>query len=602
MAWKDLFATKSLETLHEEMQGDHRLHRVLGPIGLTSLGVGAIIGSGIFVMTGEVAANTAGPGIVVSFLVAAFCCGLAAFCYAELASMAPVAGSAYTYAYATLGELLAWIIGWDLILEYAMSAATVAASWSKYFNAATKVLLGWEVPAYLCNDPWNGGYLNLPAVLIILACTAVLVIGIRESAASNTMLVLLKLGVVLFVIGVGAFFVHSEYWTDIPAWQRKRSEERYFAEAAREWVKDHEMGNEEARAELLANQALAVHRLEIAKEHAPKKALPMLLKQYATLLPTNSQDSEAVDAIRDSAKELAKGELTRSWGILGLLGVTESLQAFDEQTRSNFFPYGFSGVMMGAALVFFAFLGFDSVSTHAEEAIRPQRDVPFGIMASLVVCTLLYIAVSAVVTGMVPYYEIDPDAAVATAFSRHAEIHDGFPVLRWASVLIALGALAGMTSVLLITFLSQARIFLAMARDGLLPHSIFGVVHEQFKTPHVSTIVTGVAMAAVAAFTPIRALEEMVNIGTFFAFVIVCAAVLILRVQRPDVPRPFKCPLVFVVAPLGVLVNLLLMLFLNVHTWGRLVVWLAIGLVIYIIFGYQFSVLRHRNASLPAKP
>jgi basic amino acid/polyamine antiporter, APA family len=243
-------------------------------------------------------------------------------------------------------------------------------------------------------------------------------------------------------------------------------------------------------------------------------------------------------------------------------------------------------------MVFFAFIGFDSISTHSEEAINPQRDLPFGIIASLVLCSILYLCVSAVITGMVPYYLIDPDAAIASAFAdRAAE----FPMLRWAAILIALGGLAGMTSVLLITFLSQARVFLAMARDGLLPHSIFGVVHEKFRTPARSTILTGLLMMGVAGFTPIERLEKMVNIGTLFAFVVVCIAVLILRIRRPEAHRPFRCPALFVVAPLGIAINLLFMLFLPPDTWRRLIYWLGAGLLLYFCFGYHFSVLRRKS-------
>ncbi len=250
--------------------------------------------------------------------------------------------------------------------------------------------------------------------------------------------------------------------------------------------------------------------------------------------------------------------------------------------------------MLGAAIVFFAFIGFDSISTHSEEAIKPQRDVPIGILASLVICSLLYIGVAAVITGMVPYPDIDTDAAVASAFSDQAE-QGGGRVLNAAAGLIAAGALAGMTSVLLITFLSQARIFLAMARDGLLPHNVFGAVHARFRTPHISTIFTGALMCVVAAFTPILVLEDMVNIGTLFAFVVVCAAVLILRIKRPEAHRPFRCPLVYIVAPLGIGINLVLMLFLSVETWVRLVVWLVVGLILYFTFGYRHSVLRQRS-------
>ncbi|MCC6416700.1 MAG: amino acid permease [Gemmataceae bacterium] len=629
MLRKQLFGTKSLETLHAEMQGENRLRRVLGPIGLTSLGIGAIIGAGIFVMTGRVAALDAGPGILLSFTIAGVGCALAAFCYAEFASMAPVAGSAYTYAYATLGELFAWIIGWDLILEYAMSAATVAASWSKYLNEFLYTVFGWRIPEYLCHDPFStpGAWFNLPAVLILAAVTFILVIGIRESAASNTALVVLKVGVVLFVIVVGVGYIDPANWTSIPPSERRQAEERVVPDlaaahakaedqllaAAREWVTlngkqggqvkgvvvELPQGSEQLRdrgipfddrAEQIRRQALAVLKIAQAKAAGDPALLKRALSAYAADLPTTAAEKEVVAAVVVEARKQAPEVAARSWGILATFGVDRILLEADEAVRSPFLPYGISGVMLGAALVFFAFIGFDSISTHSEEAVRPQRDVPFGIIASLVVCTVLYIAVAAVITGMERYPNIDSEAAIASAFRRRAEA-GGSGLLHGAAALIAAGALAGMTSVLLITFLSQARIFLAMARDGLMPPRVFGAVHARFRTPHVSTILTGAIMCVVAAFTPIAALEEMVNIGTLFAFVVVCAAVGLLRVRRPDAARPFRCPALWLVAPLGILVNITMMLFLPVDTWLRLVVWLAVGLVIYFSYGYRRSVL-----------
>jgi APA family basic amino acid/polyamine antiporter len=280
------------------------------------------------------------------------------------------------------------------------------------------------------------------------------------------------------------------------------------------------------------------------------------------------------------------------WGLLGVLGIKHWLQPLDDSFRSSFFPYGLSGLMVGASMVFFAYIGFDAISTHAEEAKRPQRDLPLGILLSLLVCTVLYILVSGVITGMEPYPKIDPDAAVAAAFRKQAELHQSF-ALRSAAGLIAIGALAGMTSVLLVTFQSQARVFLAIARDGLLPPKIFAEIHPRFRTPMRSTILTGILICLVAAFTPIRELEKMVNIGTLMAFVLVCASVLVLRFTRPDVPRPFRCPALWIVAPLGIFVNLLLMLFLPLNTWLRLAVWLALGMVIYLTYGKRHSVLGH---------
>jgi APA family basic amino acid/polyamine antiporter len=599
MAFQDLFKTKSLEMLHEEMKGENRLRRVLGPVGLTSLGVGAIIGAGIFVITGRVAANDAGPGVLVSYAVAGLACALAAFCYAEFASMAPVAGSAYTYAYATLGEIFAWIIGWDLILEYAMSAATVAASWTKYFNTLLRVLHLPPVPPELSNDPFStpGAWLNLPAVLILGLCTGILVIGIRESAASNTALVLLKLGVVVFVIVFGVGYVESQNWFEIPPEGRKTPEFIALSDAAKEYAVEHKLSHKQL--ETIQNQSKALLYSQLAEEH---KDLPFLTKRaskHADDLPQTAGEIDTAKAVLAKAREKAPELINEKWGMVAQIGINKQLEAVDNAARSNFMPYGLSGVMVGAALVFFAFIGFDSISTHSEEAIRPQRDVPIGIIASLAMCTLLYILVAGVITGMVPYPDIDTDAAVASAFTERAKT-DESPALNLAGGLIAAGALAGMTSVLLITFLSQARIFLAMARDGLMPQNIFGAVHEKFRTPHISTMLTGGLMMVVAAFTPILKLEEMVNIGTLFAFVVVCAAVLILRIKRPEATRPFKTPFVYVVAPAGILVNMVLMFFLAPDTWIRLVVWLFIGLCIYFTFGIRHSLLRKRAAGLPA--
>jgi basic amino acid/polyamine antiporter, APA family len=460
-----LFAVKPVEVLLEEMAGEHRLRRVLGPVTLTALGVGAIIGAGIFVLSGLAAHDKAGPGLVLSFVVAGIGCALAGLCYAEFASMVPVAGSAYTYAYATLGELFAWIIGWDLVLEYAVASSTVAHGWSHYFLSFLG-LFGITLPERWVGTPidiaqgshhWmvTGAYCNLPAALIVLLITVVLVVGIRESARFNAAMVALKLVVVLFVIGVGGRYIRTENW-------------------------------------------------------------------------------------------------------------------------HPFLPFGWNGVLHGASYVFFAYIGFDSVSTHAEEARNPQRDVPIGILASLGLCTVLYILVAAVLTGMVHYTEIDIDAPVAAAFATR-----GLPV---AVFLISLGAVVGITSVLLVLLLSQARVLLAMARDGLIPRAFFGAVHPRFRTPHKATILTGVLVATVAALFPLRILAELVNIGTLMAFVIVCAAVMVMRRTNPDLPRPFRTPLVPWVPIGGMVMNFWLMYSLGWENWVRLFVWLVVGLVIY--FGY----------------
>jgi amino acid transporter len=532
--------------------------------------------------------------------------------------------------------------------------------------------------------------MNLPAVLILAVVTFILVIGIRESAASNTALVVLKLSVVLFVIIVGAAYVNPSNWNTIPPEDRKLVEEQLLPEnaealarieerltsAARE-LSQFETGKvakrvtvdipgdrqesltvpEEsdlkARTKALTAQTLAYYKLErnkqvdgellragrITKEQATareaevKERVEKMLKEADTHLPTGQTHAIAqviasqgfvspgivpqasvalgvalfdtfalhvpasadeiarVKAVIAKAREKAPEKAAEKWGMIGEVGLNKSLVTVDDSVRSSFLPYGFSGMMLGAALVFFAFIGFDSISTHAEEAVRPQRDVPIGILASLFLCTALYVAVAAIITGMKPFPDIDPSAAVASAFRERAEESGGSWVLSFAGGLIAAGALAGMTSVLLITFLSQARIFLAMARDRLMPPAVFGAVHERFRTPHISTMLTGAVMCVVAAFTPITTLEEMVNIGTLFAFVVVCAAVLILRIRRPEAHRPFRCPAVFVVAPLGILVNLTLMLFLPPLTWMRLFVWLLVGLVIYFGYSYFHSAL-----------
>jgi APA family basic amino acid/polyamine antiporter len=505
--WRQLFRTKPLETIVAEACGDHRLRRVLGPVSLTALGVGAILGAGIFVTTGRAARQDAGAAIVVSYAVAGLGCALAALCYAEFASMVPAAGSAYTYAYATLGELAAWVIGWDLVLEYAMSCATVASGWSGHFAEFLEAAGGLRLPEVIATDPFSapGAWVNLPAVLVMAAVTGILVVGIRESALTNAVLVAVKLGVILAVIAVGSWYIDPSNWVGLPV----------------------------------------------------------------------------------SGREVPADPL-RKWGLLGLFGLDRTLLALDDRVRSPFAPYGVSGVMLGASIVFFAYIGFDSISTHAEEARRPQRDLPVGILTSLGLCTALYVAVSAVLTGMVPYPRLDVRAPVAAAFTELAAREGGY-ALRGLALLITAGALAGITSVLLVTFLSQARVFLAMARDGLLPRRVFGTVHPRFRTPHLSTLLTGAVVSAAAGFTPMADLQNLVNIGTLLAFVLVCASVLVLRHRRPDAKRPFRCPAVYVLAPLGVVVNLVMMLFLPWQTWLRLALWLALGLALYFGYGHRHS-------------
>jgi basic amino acid/polyamine antiporter, APA family len=512
-----LFRTKSPELLMREAEAPERkLKRALSAFDLTCLGIGAIIGAGIFALAGtaaagEVAAGSfwktpvlnfiqsylahtelvlgrpgAGPAVIFSFVIAATACGFAALCYAELASMIPVSGSAYTYSYATLGEIVAWIIGWDLILEYAVGNMAVAVGWAGYFVKLFDSLFGIKFPLWLVSDhatatsivaqggdalanysnttlPIVAGHtiaINLPAFLIVAAVTTVLIYGIRESAKTNATIVIIKVAVVVFVVAFGAFMVHPTNW-------------------------------------------------------------------------------------------------------------------------HPFVPNGIGGVMSGAAIVFFAFIGFDAVSTTAEETRNPQRDLPIGMMASLIICTVLYVLMSGVLTGMKKYsvYLGDP-AAVATAFA-------GQP---WAQAVISAGALAGLTSVLLVFQLGQPRIFMAMARDGLLP-SYFARIHPRFRTPHVTTIWTGIAVGGVAMFTDIGSLSDLTNIGTLFAFALVCIGVMILRRKDPARPRPFRVPFVPLFPVLGVIFCGVLMLSLPLETWARFFVWLGLGLLIYFFYGVRNSKL-----------
>ena len=465
---------------------------VLGSLQLTSLGVGAIIGAGIFIVIGLVARDKAGAATMLSFVIAGLACAFAALCYAEFASMVPVAGSAYTYAYATLGEIFAWIIGWDLLLEYGVGAASVAHGWSHYFTDFLG-LLGVTLPRALIDAPFDfnpatgrfvstGAIIDLPALLISAFLTVFLVIGIRLSATFNALMVAVKLAVVFLIVAVGVFYIDPQNWHPFAPY--------------------------------------------------------------------------------------------------GYSGISFFGKTIAGQQAAGGEPLG---VMAGAAIVFYAYIGFDSVSTHAEEARNPSRDVPIGIVASLVLCTVLYIAVAAVLTGMVPYDKIDIDAPLAHAFSRV-----GLP---WAHFLISLGALTGITSVLMVLMLSQPRIMLAMARDGLLPASFFGSVHARFRTPWKSTVLTGIAVGLMGAFLPLRMLAELVNIGTLLAFVIVCAAVLIMRYREPGAKRPFRCPFVPLVPILGIAFCMLLMFSLPAENWFRLIVWLLLGFVIYFSYGRRHSLL-----------
>jgi APA family basic amino acid/polyamine antiporter len=455
----NFFAKKSIgNLLAQTEEKEHKLKRVLGSFDLVLLGIGAIIGTGIFVLTGVGAALHAGPAVTLSFAVSGVACVFAALCYAEFASMIPVSGSAYTYAYATMGELFAWIIGWDLILEYAVCSITVAIGWSGYL-VNLMAGLGIHIPVWMSQPP-----LNIPAVVIVVIITTLLVIGIKESARFNNFIVIVKLTVILFFIILGLFFIHPENW-------------------------------------------------------------------------------------------------------------------------SPFMPFGWTGVMTGAAIVFFAYIGFDAVSTTAEEAKNPQRDLPVGIIVSLLVCTTLYILVSLILTGIIPVQKYAGEQSFLSAPIAFAlnVIHQ-----EWASGIISVGAVMGITSVLLVMMMGQPRIFFAMSRDRLFPESI-SKVHPRFRTPYRTTIITGIAVGLVALLIPIGTAAELANIGTLFAFAIVSASVLIMRRTNPEIKRSFKTPFIYMVSPLGVFSSLYLMYSLPVLTWIRFLAWLDIGLLIYYFYSRTHS-------------
>src|SRR2546423_8150005 len=502
-----LFRTKPLSLLLAEEAGDHRLRRVLGPVQLTALGVGAIIGTGIFILTGVAAHDRTGPALMLSFVLAGLACVFAALCYAEFASMVPVAGSAYTYGYDTLGELFAWIIGWDLILEYGVGSATVAHGWSAHFQEFTP-LFGFKIPHLFASAPFNyclsvggdckttgfvstGSYFDLPAILITFILTIVLVKGIKESATFNSAMVAIKLVIVFMVIGIGGWLVFTRFGT--------------------------------------------------ANWHP--------------------------------------------FAPFGYTGISFFGHTLFGKTAAGGEPLG---MIAGAAIIFFAYIGFDSVSVHSEEARNPKKDVPTGIIASLIICTILYIAVSAVLTAMVPTKDIDINAPVVDAFKRAG--------LHWMQYLVAAGAMTGITSVLLVMMLSQPRVMLALGRDGLVPKGFFGDIHPKFRTPWKSTILTGLFVASMAGFIPLSILAEMTSIGTLFAFVIVCGAVIVMRKTNPNAKRPFRAPLVPLVPILGILTCLLLMFSLPYENWVRLIIWLVIGLAIYFLYRRRPSVMSKHTA------
>jgi APA family basic amino acid/polyamine antiporter len=477
-----LFATKSVDELRAHAEHGHGLKRTLTALDLVMLGVGAIIGTGIFVLTGRAAAANAGPAVALSFIIAGIASGFAGLCYAEMASMIPIAGSAYTYSYATMGELVAWIIGWDLILEYLVGAATVSVGWSGYVVAFVKHTFGVDLPKEWTNAPviWNeatgsflstGAIINIPAILVVLAVTAILVVGIKESARFNSIIVFVKVIVVLLFIGFAWRFVNKDNW-----------------------------------------------------------------------------------------------------------------QPFIPENQGAFGKYGWSGIFQGATMVFFAYIGFDAVSTAAQEAKNPQKDMPVGILGSLAVCTLLYIAVSLILTGVVPYQQLSVPHPMSVGIAVTG--------IGWLEFAVEVGAIAGLSSVMLVMLLGQPRIFFSMAHDGLFP-PIAAKVHPRFGTPHITTMITGVVCAVAGGILPIDILGELTSIGTLFAFVLVSLGVMILRIKRPDIPRAFKVPGGAYFVPIcGVLTSGTLMYTATTHTLIRLFVWMALGLVIYYFYGRKHSVLR----------
>jgi APA family basic amino acid/polyamine antiporter len=482
---KQLLATKSMDSF-VAAPGENQLRRALDAKQLTALGIGAVIGAGIFVMTGQAAANHAGPAIMLAFVLAGTACALAGLCYAELASMIPVAGSAYSYAYATMGEFMAWFIGWNLVLEYLFSASAVAVGWSGYFQSLLDnlgALLGISLhfPEALAQAPFKyedgkvlatGALFNLPAALIVAALTWLCYIGIRQSSWVNATMVLIKVFVILLVVGVGIAYIDPANWQP-------------FIPAA----------------------------------EGPEK-------------------------------------------------------------------YGWDGVVRAAAIIFFAYIGFDAVSTAAQEAKQPQRDVPIGILASLVICTVLYMAMAAVLTGMEHYTRLGTEEPVVTALLK-------YPELRWLRWIVEIGAIAGLSSVILVMMVGQPRIFYAMANDGLLPR-VFAKVHPRYRTPHLNTLITGFVAAALAALFPLDVLGDLVSMGTILAFMAVCAGVLVLRYTRPDLPRPFRVRGVWLMSVGGFAACLYLLYYMGWYNWALLAGWTAVGTAIYFIYGFWNSRLRAR--------
>jgi APA family basic amino acid/polyamine antiporter len=484
-----LFAKKNLPALMREAEGEHALRRALGPLNLVTLGIGAIIGAGIFVITGQAAAQFAGPGIVISFIMAGIACGFAGLCYAEFASMIPIAGSAYTYSYATLGELIAWIIGWDLILEYAFGAATVAVGWSGHLRAFLHDI-GVHLPAMPASSftifgtgmHFNYDYIGF---LIILVITTILVIGIKESANFTTVIVILKVAIVCMFIAIAGGFLVSHGWKP---------------------------------------------------------------NYWHPFVPPNTGETG---------------------------------------------HYGWSGILRGAGVVFFAYIGFDAVSTAAQEARNPKKDMPQGILASLAICTVLYILVAGLLTRIVPYNQLNVPDPVVVGIRATGQ--------QWATFLVELGAIAGLASVMLVMLLGQSRVFYSMSRDGLLwPWA--SRIHSRFRTPYISSIVVGIFVALLAMLVPLHVLDEMTSVGTLLAFVLVSAGVWVMRRNHPELTRPFKCPLVPLVPLLSIFSSGTLIIALSPATQARLIIWLVIGLVIYFTYGRKHSKVQLGIESPVAEP
>jgi APA family basic amino acid/polyamine antiporter len=477
-----LFKVKPFDQLIAESQSNSSgLKRALTATNLVTLGIGAIIGAGIFVLTGEVSANYAGPAIIISFIVAALACAAAGLCYAELTAMIPISGSAYTYAYATIGEFFAWIIGWVLIVEYLFAASTVSVGWSGYIvsllgNMGIHLPTSLTTAPIVYNDLTNGfemvkgGIINVPAIFIIFLVTLLLITGVKESARFNNIIVAIKLTVIIAFILAGVFFINSANW-----------------------------------------------------------------------------------------------------------------QPFVPENTGTFGHFGISGIFRGAAVIFFAYIGFDAVSTAALESKNPQRDLPIGILGSLLICTILYILVGLVLTGIVPYTQLGVPDPIAVGV-------DAVPQLKWLSPLIKIGAVAGLSSVILVMLMGQPRIFFTMAKDGLLP-PVFTRVHPRFKTPAISTIIVGVLAMVLAGFFPIGVLSKLVSLGTLLAFASVCLAILILRKKQPDAKRPFKTPFSPYVPVFGILCSIGVTLFLNLYAWIAMGAWLTIGLTVYFLYGKKHSKL-----------